>query len=67
MLTEDSLTGSFASEIAAMISEECFERLDAPVYRVGSLETPIPFAKELENQYLPKDRFRSKLQELLNY
>ncbi|MFV8282181.1 alpha-ketoacid dehydrogenase subunit alpha/beta [Christiangramia marina] len=67
VLTEDSLTGSFASEIAAMISEECFESLDAPVYRVGSLETPIPFAKELENQYLPKDRFKSKLQELLNY
>ncbi|WP_405198702.1 thiamine pyrophosphate-dependent enzyme [Christiangramia sp. LLG6405-1] len=67
VLTEDSLTGSFASEIAAMISEDCFESLDAPVYRVGSLETPIPFAKELENQYLPKERFKSKLQELLNY
>lgn len=67
VLTEDSLTGSFASEIAAMITENCFESLDAPVYRVGSLETPIPFAKELENQYLPKDRFKLKLQELLNY
>lgn len=67
VLTEDSLTGSFASEIAAMITDNCFESLDAPVYRVGSLETPIPFAKELENQYLPKDRFKLKLQELLNY
>ena len=67
VLTEDSLTGSFASEIAAMITENCFESLDAPVYRVGSLETPIPFAKELENQYLPKDRFKLKLQELLYY
>lgn len=67
VLTEDSLMGSFASEIAAMISENCFESLDAPVYRVGALETPIPFAKELENQYLPKDRFKSRLQELLNY
>ncbi|WP_035696161.1 alpha-ketoacid dehydrogenase subunit alpha/beta [Christiangramia portivictoriae] len=67
VLTEDSLVNSFASEIAALISENCFERLDAPVCRVGSLETPIPFAKALENQYLPKERFKLKLQELLNY
>lgn len=67
VLTEDSLVNSFASEIAALISENCFESLDAPVCRVGSLETPIPFAKALENQYLPKDRFKMKLQELLNY
>jgi len=43
IFTEDSLNSSFASEIAAMISENCFESLDAPVYRVGSMETPIPF------------------------
>ena len=67
IFTEDSLNSSFASEIAAMISENCFESLDAPVYRVGSMETPIPFAKDLEQQYLPKDRFRKKLVELLNY
>ncbi|MFV8225808.1 alpha-ketoacid dehydrogenase subunit alpha/beta [Christiangramia aquimixticola] len=67
VLTEDSLTGSFASEIAALISENCFEDLDAPVYRTGSLETPIPFAAALEKQYLPKDRFKSKLQELIEY
>lgn len=67
VLTEDSLTGSFASEIAAIISENCFESLDAPVMRVGSLETPIPFAQQLEKEYLPKDRFRKKLQELIEY
>lgn len=67
VLTEDSLTGSFASEIAAIISEKCFESLDAPVMRVGSMETPIPFARELEKEYLPKDRFREKLQELIEY
>ena len=67
ILTEDSLTGSFASEIAALISENCFESLDAPVMRVGSLETPIPFAPQLEKQYLPKERFRVKLQELIEY
>ncbi len=67
VLTEDSLTGSFASEIAAIISENCFENLDAPVMRVGSLETPIPFARELEKEYLPKERFRKKLLELIEY
>ena len=67
ILTEDSLTGSFASEISAIISENCFESLDAPVIRVGSLETPIPFAADLEQQYLPKNRFREKLQYLIEY
>lgn len=67
ILTEDSLFGSLASEIAALISENCFESLDAPVMRVGSLETPIPFAQNLEKEYLPKDRFRDKLQDLIEY
>ncbi|TRO67546.1 dehydrogenase [Christiangramia sabulilitoris] len=67
ILTEDSLAGSFASEIAALISEHCFESLDAPVLRVGSLETPIPFAQTLEREYLPKERFKNKLQELIEY
>ncbi|MCM8570090.1 dehydrogenase E1 component subunit alpha/beta [Gramella jeungdoensis] len=67
ILTEDSLFGSLASEIAAIISENCFESLDAPVMRVGSLETPIPFAENLEKQYLPRKRFREKLQYLIEY
>ena len=67
ILTEDSLTGSFASEIAATISETCFHNLDAPVMRVGGMDTPIPFAANLEKQYLPKDRFRLKLKELIEY
>ena len=67
VLTEDSLAGSFASEVAALISENCFESLDAPVMRVGSMETPIPFAQNLENQYLPKDRLKQKLKELIEY
>ena len=67
ILTEDSLTGSFASEIAALISETCFESLDAPVIRVGSMETPIPFAPGLEKEYLPKKRFKEKLQHLIEY
>ncbi|HKJ47979.1 MAG TPA: dehydrogenase E1 component subunit alpha/beta [Christiangramia sp.] len=67
ILTEDSLFGSLASEISALISENCFESLDAPVMRVGSLETPIPFAQSLEKEYLPKDRFREKLEHLIEY
>ena len=50
-----------------MIMENCFEYLDAPVKRVGSIETAIPFTKALEDQYLPKNRFESELLELVNY
>lgn len=67
ILTEDSQFGSFASEVAAQISENCFEHLDAPVVRVGSMDTPIPFAENLEKQYLPKERFREKLKDLIEY
>ena len=47
--------------------ENCFEYLDAPVIRVASLDTPIPFEKSLEDQYLPYDRFEIELNKLLNY
>jgi 2-oxoisovalerate dehydrogenase E1 component len=67
VLQEDCLTGGIGGEISALISEHCFDILDAPVVRVGSLDTPVPFAVPLENQFLPKDRFKSKLQDLLNY
>ncbi|MDT0677380.1 thiamine pyrophosphate-dependent enzyme [Zunongwangia sp. F117] len=67
VLTEDSLFGSIASEIAAQISERCFEYLDAPVFRVGSLETPIPFAPALEEGYLPKKLLKEKLLQLTEY
>jgi len=67
ILQEDSLFGGIASDLSALIMEECFEFLDAPVKRVASIETPIPFEPELEKQYLPKHRFESELKELLNY
>jgi 2-oxoisovalerate dehydrogenase E1 component len=67
ILQEDTLFGSVASDISAMIMEHCFEHLDAPVRRVGSIETAIPFVKALEDQYLPKDRFESTLLELIAY
>jgi 2-oxoisovalerate dehydrogenase E1 component len=67
ILQEDSLFGGMSSDISALIMENCFEHLDAPVKRVGSLESAIPFVKALEDQYLPKERFESTLLELLAY
>lgn len=67
ILQEDSLFGGIASDISALVMENCFEFLDAPVKRVGSLETPIPFSKNLENNYLPKERFITSLLELVAY
>ncbi|WP_016988815.1 thiamine pyrophosphate-dependent enzyme [Flavobacterium sp. ACAM 123] len=64
---EDSMFGGIASDISALIMEECFKYLDAPVKRVASLDTPIPFAKALEDQYLPKGRFETDLLALLAY
>ena len=64
---EDSLFGGISSDISSLIMENCFEFLDAPVKRVASLETPIPFTKALEDQYLPKARFETALLELINY
>ncbi|HQW68927.1 MAG TPA: dehydrogenase E1 component subunit alpha/beta [Flavobacterium sp.] len=67
ILQEDTLFGGISSDISALIMEHCFEYLDAPVRRVGSLESPIPFVKSLEDQYLPKQRFEKELLELLKY
>ena len=67
ILQEDSMFGGLASEISSIIMESCFEYLDAPVIRVASLDTPIPFEKSLEDQYLPYDRFEVELNKLLNY
>ena len=64
---EDSMFGGVASDISAMIMENCFEYLDAPVKRVSSLDSPIPFTKALEDQYLPKGRFETDLKELMAY
>jgi 2-oxoisovalerate dehydrogenase E1 component len=67
ILQEDSLFGGIASDISALITENCFHDLDAPVKRVGSLETPIPFEPSLEHQYLAKNQFETELKTLLNY
>ena len=67
ILHEDNLFGGLASEISSIIMENCFENLDAPVVRVGSLNTPIPFEENLEKQYLPFERFEKEILKLLEY
>ncbi|MFT5230890.1 thiamine pyrophosphate-dependent enzyme [Patiriisocius sp. Uisw_047] len=67
ILQEDSMFGGMASDISALVSEHCFESLDAPIKRVASLETPIPFAKFLEDQYLSKNKFEAALKDLIAY
>ncbi|MRH99549.1 dehydrogenase [Kriegella sp. EG-1] len=67
ILQEDSLFGGIASDIASAVMENCFEYLDGPIKRVASLDTPIPFAKTLEDNYLPIERFKKELLHLLAY
>ena len=67
VLQEDVMFGGVASDIAALITENCFENLDAPVKRVASLDTPVPFAKELEEGFLAKSRLAETIDEILNY
>ena len=67
VLHEDTLTGGVGAEIAAHIAEHCFTYLDAPVKRCGSLDTAVPFNIKLEQNFLPKERFKTALQELLSF
>jgi 2-oxoisovalerate dehydrogenase E1 component len=67
VLHEDTLTGGIGGEISALITEHCFEYLDAPVMREGSLDTPVPMNADLEINFLPKERFADKLKKLLAY
>src|SRR3989304_2648125 len=67
MLHEDTVVGGFGGEIAATVQEQCFRFLDAPVMRVGSLETPVPFNHELEQQFLARHGLHEKLKQLLDY
>ena len=67
VLHEASQTAGIGAEIAAWIGEKLFHQLDAPVARVGSMDTAIPFAKNLEDQFLPLDEMEIKLRELLTY
>ena len=67
ILHEDTLFGGIGGEIAAWISEHLFEQLDAPVLRAASLDTPVPFAIPLEQNFFPLARLREQLGRLVNY
>ena len=67
ILHEDCEIGGYGADISALISENYFEYLDAPVIRSGSLNTAVPFAKNLEDNFLAKKGFERKLNDLLNY
>jgi 2-oxoisovalerate dehydrogenase E1 component len=67
ILHEDSMFGGLGGELSALISEHCFEQLDAPIFRVAGLDTPVPFSPVLEEQYLASSRLRSKVEELMAY
>ena len=64
---EDNMFGSIGADISSLIMENCFEHLDAPVKRVASLNTPIPFASNLESLYLPKNKIRDAITSLIKY
>lgn len=67
VLHEDTMIGGVGAEISAWISENCFEFLDAPVMREASLDTPVPFSKPLEENFLPQKRLLEKLKNLAAY
>ena len=68
ILHEANMTGGVGSEISAYIAEHCFEYLDAPVVRVASIDTPVPFASKIEKEiYLPINKIEQKIKELLNF
>ena len=67
VLHEDCMTGGFGADISSLISENCFEFLDAPIFRCSSLDTPVPFSSDLETNFLAKSRLKQKVVELSLY
>ena len=67
VLHEDCMTGGYGADISSLISEYCFEFLDAPVLRCSSLDTPVPFSNNLEDNFLAKSRLKKKVLELSLY
>ena len=67
VLHEDCMTSGFGADISSLISEYCFEHLDAPVLRCSSLDTPVPFSNNLEINFLAKSRLKQKIIQLINY
>ena len=68
IIHEATITAGFGAEIAATLSNEAFEYLDAPIIRIGSLDTPTPFAPHIEKQvFWQKDSIHKQILDLLNY
>lgn len=67
VLHEDTLTAGLGGEISALITEHCFESLDAPVMRLASWDTPVPFAIPLEQGFLAKGRVKEAIGRLIGY
>jgi 2-oxoisovalerate dehydrogenase E1 component len=67
LLHEDTLNAGFGGELAAIIAEHAFEHLDAPIVRVASWDTPVPFAIPLEQGFLPKGRLKAAVERLVGY
>jgi len=68
LLHEATLTGGIGGELAAIIAEEAFEYLDAPVMRLASADTPVPYAPPLEAAFLPNaDRVVAAIKRLVKY
>ena len=67
ILHEDNLTGGIGGEIAAWVAEHCFDKLDAPIKRCASMDTPIPFNIELEKNYMAYSKLGRSIEELMEY
>ena len=67
VLHEANQTGGVGAEIVTLINENCFESLDAPIRRLGSLDTPVPFASELEQNFFPLEKLQKTMTELMQY
>lgn len=67
ILHEATMFNGMGGELSALITENCFEYLDAPIKRVASMDTPVPFINQLEEQFMPKDRFKEALVSLVSY
>ena len=67
LVTEEPSSASFTLGLGGRIQETCFEYLDAPIHRVSSLDTPVPFAENLEKIYLANDRLNEAIEKIYKY
>ena len=68
ILHEDNITGGIGGEISSLISENCFDALDAPIMRLGSIDTPVPFSANIEKDvFLPINKIDMTISKLMKY